>query len=85
MKINGIRCNQCGKEEHHQPFMVGDYLPQGWFALRSSGAGLDEHFCSRECLKKRVTSEAHLTVPQRPADATPRVVGATVGGRIEYE
>jgi hypothetical protein len=85
MKITGMRCNQCNKTHYTDPFTIGDYLPKGWFALRIAGGGLDEHFCSRECLKKLVTSEAHLTVPQGPADATPKVIGATVGGRIEYE
>lgn len=69
MKINGMRCNQCGEEQYHNPFMVGEYLPKGWFALRIAGGGLDEHFCSRECLTKMVTSDAHLTVPQGPVDA----------------
>lgn len=52
MKIDGLRCDQCGDEYHPSPMRVGG-LPEGWFALIKGSNGLiqqDKHFCSLECL-----------------------------------
>ncbi len=57
MRINGIRCDACGKEHHFAPRFIFqsyvDVLPDGWFIVSRAPYKPDVEpwiFCSEDCL-----------------------------------
>lgn len=58
MRVNGIRCDGCGKEHLFEPTLIIDrgipyYMPADWFTVFQGKP--EEHepwaFCSKSCLR----------------------------------
>jgi hypothetical protein len=83
MRVNGYRCDGCGKEHllapYHDVRCHGGGLPSGWFVVMRSDHKADEEpwtFCSKACLCShsygaKSTEESVLTPAEIDRRATP--------------
>lgn len=73
MRVNGIRCDGCGKEHLFAPTLIVDmllsYMPKDWFlVLHGQRSMPDEEpwaFCSQDCLRR------HPLTPREKGEVRP--------------
>src|SRR5438874_1307354 len=65
MRLNGIKCDGCGKYFHFDAgYPTSDsmwQMPDGWLTLYAKTPARDEgkHFCSTECLHRQEAERIH--------------------------